>query len=76
MEILSNQHRERIYRTEENAQQKLFDSRCAHIFTFFMEIQTKLEEVAKEKRANQLSQNLMDQGHLSMMKSMLTLILL
>ena len=55
--------------TEENAQQKLFDSQSAYIFNtilFFMEIQTKLEEAQKSietsrEGTNQLSQHLTDQ---------------
>ena len=56
--------------TGENALRELFASRCAHISNtklFFMEIQTKLEEVqtsieTSQEDANRLSQSLTDQG--------------
>ena len=56
--------------TGENALRELFASRCVHISNtklFFMEIRTKLEEVqtsieTSQEGANQLSQNLTDQG--------------
>ena len=56
--------------TGENALRELFTSRCAHISNtklFFIEIQTKLEEVqtsieTSQEDANRLSQNLTDQG--------------